>query len=64
MSELRDRSTASPREKLRRFLVHLAGHKASPYFYDDGFPRVDLNRDADEFLRMLDAGEILGDKFV
>jgi hypothetical protein len=52
---LNDQSTADPMLKLRRFLLHLAGHDASPYFYADGMPRVTLNRDAAEFVKVLDA---------
>jgi hypothetical protein len=53
--DVQDKSTATPLQKLRRFLMHLAGHDASPYFYADGFPRVTLNHDAAEFVKLVDA---------
>jgi hypothetical protein len=52
--KLSDESTASPHEKLRRFLRHIAN--GTRYFHDDGFPMTALGIDAGTFLRLFDSG--------
>ncbi|MBV7457359.1 hypothetical protein KW843_22960 [Acidovorax sp. sif1233] len=42
-----DTSTASPIEKTKRYLQHLANKKPNnPYFFDDGYPRESIADDA------------------
>lgn len=54
---LTDKSTASPRVKLARFLNHLMA-RDSAYFFDDGYPRHEIKADAHAFLTLLHEGAI------
>lgn len=49
-----DQSTADPIEKARRVLYHLVDG-SGVYFYDDGFPRTEVNEQAANVLAVLNA---------
>lgn len=58
MAEHIDQSTAPLDEKLRRFLLALTKPDAV-YFFDDGFPKLNIAADALAFLADIAAGRLI-----